>query len=119
MCASILGQVPEPDAAAAIAADDLALIRVDDDIIYGGAVVVAPLDSAAPRLPDLDGAILGARHHPFALAVECDACDIAGVALEDEQGSGVCRADVEKLHGVVASSGEVALVGRDAQPVYL
>jgi hypothetical protein len=51
--------------------------------------------------------------------VECDACDIAGVALDDEQGSGVCRADVEKLHGVVTSSGEVALVGRDAQPVYL
>lgn len=114
VCAGILGQVPEPDAAAAVAADDLALVRVDHNIIYGRAVVVAPLDGAAPRLPDLDGAILGACHHPFSLAVECDSCDIAGVALKGEQRGGVRGADVEKLDGVVASGGEVALVRGDA-----
>lgn len=119
MGAAVLGEIPDPDAAGPVAADDLALVRVDDDVVRGAAVVVAALDGAAAGLPDLDGAVLGARDHPLALAVEGDAGDVARVALECEQGVRVGRLDVEELDRVVAGGGEEALVGRDAQAVDL
>lgn len=117
--AAVLGKVPDPDAAGPVAADDLALVGVYDDVVGGAAVVVAALDGAAAGLPDLDGAVLGARDHPLALAVEGDPGDVAGVALEGEQGVRVGGLDVEELDRVVAGGGEEALVGRYAQPVDL
>lgn len=119
MGAAVLGEIPDPDAARPVAADDLALVRVYYDVVRGAAVVVAALDGAAAGLPDLDGAVLGARDHPLALAVEGDASDVARVALEGEQGVRVGRLDVEELDRVVAGGGEEALVGRDAQAVDL
>jgi len=117
--AVVLGQVPHAYAAVAVAADDLALVGVDDDVVGGAAVVVAPLYGPAPRLPYLDGAVLGARHHPLALAVEGYARDVARVALEDEQRVRVGGFDIEELDRVVAGRGEEALVRRYAQAVHL
>jgi hypothetical protein len=117
--AGVLGQVPKTNAPAAVAADDLALVRVDHDIIDRRAVVVAPPDGATARVPYLDSAILGARHHPFAVTVECYASDIAGMALENRGRSGIRGADVEQLDRVMAGSGEKALVGGDAESVDL
>lgn len=82
-------------------------------------MVVAALNGAAAGLPDLDGAVLGARDHPLALAVEGDAGDVARVALESEQRVRIGRLDVEELDGVVAGGGQEALIGRDAQAVDL
>lgn len=56
--AAVLGEVPDPHAAGPVAADDLALVGVYDDVVGGAAVVVAALDGAAAGLPDLDGAVL-------------------------------------------------------------
>ncbi len=119
MCAGVLGQVPKPDAAAPVAADDLALIRVDNHIVNRGAVVIAPAYSPGTSIPDLDGAILGARHHPFAVTVECYASDVACMALKNRGGSGVRGTDVEQLDCVVARGGEESLVGGNAQAVDL
>ena len=83
MGAVILGQVPNADAAVAVAADDLALVGVDDNVVCGAAVIVAALDDAAARLPDLDRAVLGASDHPLPLTVKGDAGDVARMALED------------------------------------
>ena len=80
----VLGKVPDSYTAASITADDLALVGVDDDVGGWAAVVVGALDSTRARFPDLDSAILGARHHPFSLAVESYARDIARVAFKDE-----------------------------------
>ena len=91
--AVVLGQVPDTNAAAAVAADDLALVGVDDDVVDGTAVVVAALDAAGAGLPDLDGAVLARGDHPLALAVESDAGDVAGVTLEGHQ-----RVRVRRLH---------------------
>lgn len=117
--AAVLGEVPDPDAAGPVAADDLALVGVYDDVVGRAAVVVAALDGAAARLPDLDGAVLRARDHPFALAVEGDAGDVACVTLEGEQRVRIGRLDIKELDRVVAGGGEEALVGRDAQAVDL
>ena len=80
--AVVLRQVPHAHASAAVARDDFPLIRVDHNIIRRASMIVAPLYRATPRLPDLDGPVLGARDHPFALAVKGDAGDVARVALE-------------------------------------
>lgn len=117
--AVVLGQVPHAHTTRAVTADNLALVGVDNDIVGGAAMVVGALDGAAARLPDLDGAVLGAGHHPLALAVERNAGDVARVALEGEQRIGVGALDVEELDGVVARGREEALVGRDAQAVHL
>lgn len=113
MGAVVCRKIPHADAAAPVAGDDLALVWMDDYIVDWRAMVVAALDGAAAGFPDLDGAVLRARHHPLALAVECDASDVAGVALEGEERVGVCRLDVEELDGVVAGGGKEALIGRD------
>lgn len=115
----VLGEIPNADATTPVTTDDFALVGVDDDVVDGAAVVVAALDGAAARLPDLDGAVLGACDHPLALAVEGDARDVARVALKGQQGVGVGRLDVEELDRVVARGREEALVGRDAQAVDL
>jgi hypothetical protein len=117
--AAILGEVPNPHAPAAVARDDLTLVRVDDDIVGRKVVAVGALDGAAARLPDLDGAVLGARDHPLALAVEGHARDVARVALKLQHGVRVRRLDVVELHRVVARGGEVALIRRDAEAVDL
>lgn len=111
MATIILGQIPDLDAAGAVAADDLALVRVDHHIVGRAAVVIAALNSTRARLPNLYGAILGTGHHPLALAVERDAGDVARVALKGQQRIGVGALDVKQLDSVVAGGCEKALVG--------
>ena len=86
---------------------------MNDYVVRRGAVVVAPLDGPRPRFPDLDGSVLGARHHPFPLAVECDSRDIPSVALKHKQRCRIGGADVEELDGMVAGCGEKPLIGGD------
>jgi hypothetical protein len=83
------------------------------------AVRVVALDGALARVPDLDGAVLGARHHPLALAVEGDARDVVRVALECENGVRVRRFDVVEFDRVVAGGCQVAFVGGDAKAIDL
>lgn len=119
MAAIIFRQIPDADTTAPVTADDLALIGMDDDIVGRAAMIVAALDCARTRFPDLHGAILGGGHHPLALAVERDAGDVAGVALECQQRVGVRALDVEELDGVVAGGRKKAFVGRDTEAVHL
>lgn len=107
----VLGQVPDSYAARPVAADNLALVGVDHNIVHRAAVVIAPLNCPRPRLPDLDSAVLGAGHHPFSFAVESDTGDVARVALKSQQRVRVGRLDIVELDGVVARGGEVSLVG--------
>lgn len=70
MRAFILSQIPDPDIPPAIARNQLALIGMDNHIIHRTAVLVVPLYTPRPRIPDLDRAIFRARHHPFPFAME-------------------------------------------------
>ena len=76
MRAFVLAEVPDAHVAAAVAADELALVRVDDDVVDRHAVGVVALDIATARVPDLDGPVFRRRNEPFGLAVERDACDV-------------------------------------------
>jgi hypothetical protein len=115
----VLTQIPHAHGARAVAADQLALVWVYDNVVDGTAVVVVSLHAATPRVPDLDCAVLGRCNHPLALAVEGNARDIAGVALKGEHGGRVGGLDVVKLDCVVPRGGEVTLVGRDAKAIDL
>jgi hypothetical protein len=90
-----------------------------DHVVDRTAVIVVPLHASAPSVPDLDGAIFRRSHHPFALAVESYASDVAGVSFESQDGGRVCGFDVVEFDGVVARRGEVAFVGGYAETVYL
>ena len=93
--ALILGQIPEPNAAGTVAADDLALVRMDNHIVYRGTVAVTALDVAGADIPDLDGAVFGARHHPFAFNLEGDTSDVSGMALKYHQWCRIGGSDIE------------------------
>lgn len=110
MRAAVLGQVPDSDTSAVITADDLALVWVDNHVVDWRVVVVAALNGASASFPDFHGAILGAGHHPFSLAVECNAGDVVGMALKRQDRVRVGGLDVVELDAVVACSGKKALV---------
>lgn len=115
MGAFILAQIPNPDIAASITRDQLALVRVDDHVVdgsdmcdqvsRGSAVDVIALDAACSCIPDFDRAIFRAGHHPFALAMERHAGDVAGVSVEGEDRVRVRGTDVVQLHIVVPGRG--------------
>lgn len=54
----ILTQIPDPNVPASITADQLTLIWVNHNIIDWNAMGIVSLYISAPRVPDLDGAVL-------------------------------------------------------------
>lgn len=124
MSAFVLTQIPYSNIATAITRHQLPLIRMNDHIVdwgdvsdqvpYRGAMDVIALNAARSCIPDFDRAILGARHHPFALAMERHAGDVARMPIEGDYRIRVGRADVIKLHVVVSGRGQVPFVRRYA-----
>lgn len=102
-----------------IAADDLALVWVNNNIVDWRVVVVAALNSASASLPDFHGSIFGASNHPLSLAVECNASDVVGMTFKCQDGVWVGRFDIVELDAVVACGGKEALVRRDTEAVDL
>jgi hypothetical protein len=117
--ALVLSEVPDAHVSSAVAANELALVGVDDHIVDWHTVGIVALHVAAPRIPDLDSAVFGRGDKPLRLAVKGHARDVRRVAVEREDGVGVGRLDVVQLDRVVSSSGQIALVGRDAEAVDL
>jgi hypothetical protein len=95
------------------------LVGVDHYVVDWRAVGIASLNRAASRFPDLDRAIFRACDHPFSLAVECDARDVASVTFESKKRVWVCGFDVVEFDRVMASSGEESFVGGDTEAVDL
>ena len=92
---------------------------MDDDVVGSGAMIVASLYGRIARLPDLNGSILGASDHPFPLAMEGDARDVARVALKAQDRIWIRRFYIEELDGVVAGGGNETFIGGDAETVDL
>jgi len=103
--AVVLCKIPNTNTTTTITADNLALIRVDDNVVDCATVGIATLNRAATGLPDLNSTILGTSNHPFSLAVECYTRNVTSMALEGEERVGVGRFDVVKLDSMMACSG--------------
>lgn len=119
MRAAVLGQVPNSHTPTMIAADDLALVWVNNHIVHWRVVVVAALNGASASLPDLHGSIFGAGNHPLSLAVECNASDVVRMAFKCQDGVWIGRFDIVELDTVVACGGKEALVRRDTEAIDL
>ena len=65
MRAAVLCEVPDLDAPFLVAADELALVGMDDDLVDGGLVVIVALDVARPRVPDLKRVVLRRGDEPL------------------------------------------------------
>jgi hypothetical protein len=114
MRALVLSEIPDADITTAVAANELALVWVDNYIVYGNPVAVVPLDTARASVPNLDCAVFRARHHPLPLAMEGDTSDVASMAVKRENCVWVAGFNVVKLDCMVASRREVAFIGRNA-----
>jgi len=115
----VLAQVPDTNVPSTVTADKLALVRMNDDIVDRNSVGVVALNAGGASIPDLDRAIFGASNHPFPLAVEGYAGDVAGVTFEGENGVRVRRLDIVELDILVSCSCEITLLRRDAKAVHL
>lgn len=56
VAAFVLAKVPDANVAAPVAGDELALVRMDYDVVDGDSMRVVALDVPTTRVPDLDGA---------------------------------------------------------------
>ena len=97
MGAFTLPKIPDTNGAFAVAADELALIGMDDDVSDRAAAIVVALDASRARVPDLDRVILGTGHHPLALAVEAHTSDITRVAFKGQDRARIGGLDIIEL----------------------
>lgn len=86
---------------------------MSDQFSHRSAMDVIALDAARACIPDFHRAILRASHHPFALAMERHACDVASMPVECEDRVRIGGADVVELHIVISGRGQVSFIGRD------
>lgn len=110
MRALVLAQIPHPDVAAAITRDELSLVGMDNDVVDGVIVIVIALNTSSLGVPDLDGAVLRAGHHPLALTMKSNAGDIRGVSVKSQNWVRVGGTDVVEFDVLVAGRSEPALV---------
>ena len=92
---------------------------MNDYVIDSNSMIVTPLNTTILGLPDFDPSIFGAGHHPFALAVESHACNVARVTGEYHQRLLIGGTDVEKLDILISRCRKVSFVWRDAETVDL
>ncbi len=102
----IFAKVPNSNISTAVAGNQLPLVGVDNDVIDWNFMVIVALYASCPCIPNLYSAILGASDHPLALAMEGYACDVACVAIESEDRTGVRRANIVELDIMIAGCGE-------------
>ena len=77
----IFTQVPYFHTARLVAADQLALIGVDDNVVDGGFVFVFTLNACRARVPYSDSVVLGACDEPFAPGGIGQGGDVAAVSV--------------------------------------
>lgn len=110
MTALVLTQVPYSYIASTIAADELALVWMDDYIVDRNAMTVVALNSASTSIPYLYRAVFRAGNHPFALAMEGYSSNIACMTFKDKDRRRIAALDVEELDGMVTGSGKETFI---------
>lgn len=92
---------------------------MNNNIIYWYTMRIITLHVATPSVPYFNCTVFARGDQPLGLAVERDACHVTGVAVKGEDCIWICAFNIVEFDRMVACSGEIALVGRDAEPVYL
>ena len=119
MCTLTFAQVPNANVAPTVGTYDLALIWMYNHIVNRVRMLIVPLDCPRPGVPHFHGHVLGAGHHPLAVAMECYSCYIVRVALKAYGRVGVGGLDIVQTHDMATSSGKELLVWGDAKAVDL
>ena len=119
MSAFIVAEVPNHNDAATVAGDELALVWVNDNVVDGVVVGIRALDKARAGIPDADGVVFRGCDHPFALAVEGYAGNVAVVSFKCHDRIRVGGLDVVEPDDMATCGGKEFLVGRNAQAVDL
>lgn len=115
----VLGQVPDSDTTTTIAADDLALVWMNDYIIDWTTMAITALNRTAASFPDFHSSILGASNHPLPFAVERNAGDVVGMAFKGQDRVWVSRFDIVEFDAVVACSGKEPFIRRYTETINL
>ena len=79
---AVSSEIPNFDRSGLIARDELALIRMQCEIVDGGGVGVVALRSGGADVPNLDCSIFRPRDEPFRLGVPREGGDVSGVSSE-------------------------------------
>ena len=109
--AFILAQIPDAHTSGTVAGNKLALVRVDHHIRHRASMMIIALNGSGARIPYFDGSIFGARHHPFALAVERNSGNVAGVSVERQHWAWIVGVNVIELHILRSGRSEILLIG--------
>ena len=114
-----LAQVPDTDHTGVVTTDELALVGMNNHIIYRSPVNVIPLQATCTGIPNLHSSVLGASDHPFSLAVECHAGDVVRVTFKGYHGIGIGRLDIKELDIVVARGSQEPLIRGNTKTIDL
>lgn len=114
-----LAQVPDTDHTGVVTTDELALVGMNNHIIYRSPVNVIPLQATCTGIPNLHSSVLGASDHPFSLAVECHAGDVVRVAFKGNHGVGNGRLYIKELDIVVARGSQEPLIRGNTKTIDL
>lgn len=74
-------------------------------------MIIIPLHTPTLDIPDLDRPIFGTRDHPFRVAVEAEAGDVVGMALEGLDWSRIVAFTAVELYREMAGGGDEGFVG--------
>lgn len=109
--ALVIAQIPDHEYSAAISADQLALVGMDYDVVDRVVMGVVPLNGSRSCIPYSYSAVLRACNHPFPFAMECDACNVVGMAFEGHDCIWVARLDIVQPDDMPPRGSKVLLVG--------
>lgn len=119
MTAFILAQIPNPYISTPVTTNQLALVWMNNNIVHWYAMCIVSLHIATPSVPNFDRTVFTRSDKPLGFAMERDTRHITGVAIKGEDCVWICAFDIVEFDSMVACGGEIALVRRDTEPVYL
>ena len=111
MGAVVFRKIPYSNTSTFVAADNLALVWMNDYVVYSRAMRVASLNCATSSLPYFDSPILRTCNHPFALTVKLNTGYISCMPLKGKKRIWVGGFDIVELYRMVPSSCKKTLVG--------
>lgn len=117
--ACILAEIPHPQISSMVARNDFTLVRMDDNIVNWGSMMIITLDRGHAHVPNFDGSVLTASRHPSPICLYRKGSDVSFVALKGHYRVRIVRLDVVEPNGACARTGEILLVVSDDHAIDL